>query len=115
MDWLFGLVFAGGLLYAAVEALKSRVCAACGHPLPKFRNPANLRQAMWGGWTCPVCHAELDRKANVLVAATKETSQLRGGLSESAPEGGGLSVTGHESGGLEQAEHEIGSRRTPRT
>jgi hypothetical protein len=40
---------------------KRAVCAQCGILMPTFRKPANWRQFMWGGWTCPECGFELDR------------------------------------------------------
>lgn len=36
-------------------------CPQCGLALPLVRKPANLRQIMWGGWTCQGCQAELDK------------------------------------------------------
>ena len=27
-------------------------CPNCGQELPRVRRPANLRQTLWGGWTC---------------------------------------------------------------
>ena len=41
-------------------------CAVCGAELPQIRKPANSRQAMWGGWTCPKCGSELDRNGNLI-------------------------------------------------
>jgi hypothetical protein len=39
-----------------------RHCPRCGTHLSKFRKPENARQMMWGGWTCPSCGCEVDRK-----------------------------------------------------
>ncbi len=39
----------------------NQACPECGEPQPVVRRPANWRQAIWGGWTCPSCYAELDR------------------------------------------------------
>jgi hypothetical protein len=36
-------------------------CPTCGTPLPKEREPRSARQAMWGGWTCTECGAEVDK------------------------------------------------------
>jgi hypothetical protein len=36
-------------------------CPACEAPVPQRRRPQNLRQAMWGGWTCVACGAEFDK------------------------------------------------------
>lgn len=35
-------------------------CAACGREQPAVRTPKNAQQAMWGGYTCAGCGAELD-------------------------------------------------------
>ena len=39
-----------------------RKCPGCGDPAPKVRTPANRRQLLWGGWTCPNCGTEVDRR-----------------------------------------------------
>ena len=36
-------------------------CPTCGQPIPVVRRPSTWRQALWGGWTCTRCGAELDR------------------------------------------------------
>jgi hypothetical protein len=41
---------------------KPKPCAECGAPAPKVRKPANRRQMLWGGWTCPECGCEMDRR-----------------------------------------------------
>lgn len=41
--------------------MSSQHCDVCGTPMPVVRKPANWRQALWGGWTCPGCHSEFDR------------------------------------------------------
>lgn len=43
-----------------------RSCPLCDLPLPRRRAPANLRQAMWGGWTCAGCDTELDARGQPL-------------------------------------------------
>lgn len=63
-------------------------CSRCGAQLPSIRKPANLRQVMWGGWTCPACHAELDRRGEVIVTASAGDHPMRGALSEGAPQEG---------------------------
>ena len=40
---------------------KRAVCTRCGTPMPMVRKPANRRQALWGGGTCPECGFELDK------------------------------------------------------
>jgi hypothetical protein len=46
--------------------IKQRTCAKCRAKLPRFRIPKNQRQALFGGWTCPKCKAELDSSGNVV-------------------------------------------------
>lgn len=41
--------------------LRSTECPRCGTPFPAVRRPANLRQALWGGWTCAGCGQESDK------------------------------------------------------
>ena len=70
LDELFvGLIIgavAGGVggLAVLVYALlpRPKKCRECGELLPKIREPANRRQALWGGWTCPACGCEADRR-----------------------------------------------------
>lgn len=40
--------------------LEKVTCFNCGTVAPLIRQPKNLRQAMWGGWTCE-CGTELDK------------------------------------------------------
>lgn len=53
----------GGLVVLVVALLQKRPdCPECGKPMPAVRKPANRRQMLWGGWTCPDCGTELDRR-----------------------------------------------------
>jgi hypothetical protein len=36
-------------------------CPICKTPLPRLYESRSLHQAMWGGWTCPVCGAGVDK------------------------------------------------------
>jgi len=36
-------------------------CPNCAEEMPKVRKPANLRQTLWGGWTCNKCGTEMDK------------------------------------------------------
>lgn len=54
---------AGGLAVLVFALVQKRPdCPECGAPMPKVRTPANRRQMLWGGWTCPGCGTELDRR-----------------------------------------------------
>lgn len=41
--------------------MTTRSCPRCSAILPFWRWPRTLRQALFGGWTCPTCGAEVDR------------------------------------------------------
>ena len=41
--------------------LKEVNCPKCGKAQPKVRKPKNLKQAMWGGYTCENCGCEMDK------------------------------------------------------
>jgi hypothetical protein len=47
-------------------------CPECGMALPRVRKPANFRQAMFGGWTCPDCATEIDKWGRLLKSGTLE-------------------------------------------
>ena len=53
------------LVMAAIAATKKANerggCPTCGMPVPVFRKPTSLRQALKGGWTCSGCGTEMDR------------------------------------------------------
>lgn len=53
------IVLVGVFLY---NAFKPRHCSKCHAEMPVVRMPKNMRQALWGGWTCSNCGCELDRK-----------------------------------------------------
>jgi Zn finger protein HypA/HybF involved in hydrogenase expression len=62
-----GLTGGGAVLLLAL--LKRPVkCEKCGVLLPKVRKPQNSRQALWGGYTCPQCGSELDRRGRIVRA-----------------------------------------------
>jgi hypothetical protein len=69
--WLVGAVvggIAGGMAVLLIGLLlPGKKCPDCGQPLPRFRKPANSRQALWGGWTCPHCSCEVDRRGRKVV------------------------------------------------
>jgi hypothetical protein len=64
--WLTSVIIGGiggGLtVLLLVLVAPRRQCPACGEPVPRFRKPANRRQALWGGWTCARCGCEVDRR-----------------------------------------------------
>jgi hypothetical protein len=64
--WQIGAIvggIGGGLTVLLLALLPpARKCPECGLQLPKVRAPGSFRQVMWGGWTCPECGCEVDRK-----------------------------------------------------
>lgn len=46
-------------------------CPHCHTPVPRYRTPTSLKQALWGGWTCEACGTEMDRKGMELTRAMK--------------------------------------------
>ncbi len=48
-------------------------CPRCHTPLPRLREPRSLRQAMWGGWTCPACGAGVDKWGREIVPIAPPT------------------------------------------
>ncbi len=65
MGIVAGLV--GGLAVLLLALFKKPAqCPKCGFVLPKFRKPQNSKQALWGGYTCPSCNAEVDRKGRIV-------------------------------------------------
>lgn len=43
---------------------KTISCPQCGLKAPMIRRPANLKQFLWGGWTCAKCKCEFDKYGN---------------------------------------------------
>ncbi|MBD3790516.1 MAG: hypothetical protein IE885_09205 [Campylobacterales bacterium] len=41
-------------------------CPCCGTKAPMFRIPKNLKQLLWGGWSCQKCGCEFDKYGNKL-------------------------------------------------
>jgi hypothetical protein len=67
------LVFLGGALVVVGTIvrktsfginLKALKCPDCGEAAPAVRMPANTRQTLWGGCTCPQCGCEYDKWGN---------------------------------------------------
>jgi transposase len=53
------------LIIALIIPAKS--CPECGKKLPKSRKPASFKHAALGGWICPHCGCEIDRRGNKIV------------------------------------------------
>lgn len=102
---LFGVMLMGAVLWFTknhkADAF-SPSCPSCGAKLPAVRRPSNLRQAMWGGWTCSQCHAEVDRRGQLIKAATNDVQ--RGALSQTTHASGDGALSMAQEGQLSDAE-----------
>ena len=69
---VLAIVFLGGLFAVVRSSIKRKgnwgvnlareyKCPYCGGTLPTVRKPTSMRQALWGGWTCPSCNCEIDK------------------------------------------------------
>jgi hypothetical protein len=62
------LVGGAGAAFAILFFALSRKpvkCPNCGREQPKVRTPTSLVQAMWGGYTCQGCGAEMDARGKL--------------------------------------------------
>lgn len=100
---LFGAVSA--LTKNHKQAVFSPPCPVCGKTLPAVRRPSNLRQAMWGGWTCSHCQAEVGRGGQLIKQAAN--GEQRGGLSMSKTTSSDGSLSMAQEGQLSDAEVEF--------
>jgi hypothetical protein len=57
-----GICGVGGVLVWAL-LMPAKGCPECDAPLPKFGRK-HARPGFWGGWICPECGCEIDRKGN---------------------------------------------------
>lgn len=57
---------AGGVLLLVALLMPRKHCPNCEYKLPRFRSPQSGKQAMQGGWTCPNCGAEIDRRGHLI-------------------------------------------------
>jgi hypothetical protein len=57
----------GGVIGGVIAAMliaggRRKTCPHCAAELPAYRRPTSLQQALWGGWTCPNCGCDIDRR-----------------------------------------------------
>ena len=45
------------------------ICPGCATEMPRIRKPVSIRQAIWGGFTCPKCGCEMDKWGREIPAA----------------------------------------------
>jgi hypothetical protein len=65
--WLVGGVLGGTAVLLLGLLLPGKKCPDCSQPLPRFRKPANISQALWGGWVCSRCGCKVDRRGRKVV------------------------------------------------
>ena len=53
-----------GINLKAITPGKKIKCPGCGTELPKIRKPENLKETLWGGFTCKSCGKEYDKWLN---------------------------------------------------
>lgn len=68
-------------------------CPECGAPQPVIRRPANLRQALWGGWTCPQCGTEMNRWGHSMGPAVSRRTTWTRDESSTASDPAGLTLS----------------------
>jgi hypothetical protein len=57
----------GGLAVVMLgKYMPSRFCPKCNIELPRIRKPKSIKQALFGGCTCPGCGLELNRKGKMI-------------------------------------------------
>ena len=50
-----------GINFKATSTKPQLICPNCNSVFQKVRKPANIRQALWGGFTCKTCDKEYDK------------------------------------------------------
>ncbi len=80
------LLLAGGLIAVVSGTIRKTkwgmnlervVCPRCGAAAPLIRNPKTVKQALWGGWTCKECGAEIDKWGRELTPPLVVEQSLR--------------------------------------
>jgi hypothetical protein len=62
---LVGGIGAGVVLLLFAMSRKPVKCPACGREQPNIRKPTSMEQAMWGGYTCEGCGAEMNSRGKL--------------------------------------------------
>lgn len=77
------------------RAMPQVECPRCRTLQSRVRRPRTRRHMLWGGWTCPGCQAELDRRGHVIREALEGRDPIQSALS--------LEEAGGQRGELTQA------------
>jgi hypothetical protein len=56
--------------------VKAAHCIKCDASAPNVRIPKNLREFLWGGWTCHSCGTRVDKWGSEITTATAENSSV---------------------------------------
>jgi RNase P subunit RPR2 len=51
---------------ALIAGHRRTMCPRCQTLMATFRWPGSVKQALWGGWTCPSCGCQMDRSGREL-------------------------------------------------
>ena len=62
---IIAAAFVAILLLMFAMSRKPVKCPSCGREQPKMRTPTSMNQAMWGGYTCQGCGAEMDARGKL--------------------------------------------------
>ena len=65
LGMLVGGIGAAVVLLLFAMSRKPVKCPSCGREQPKMRAPTSMNQAMWGGYTCQGCGAEMDARGKL--------------------------------------------------
>ena len=82
------------LLGALAYVIPRRQCPRCNETLPRFRKPANARQAMLGGWNCPSCGARISINGRLLSEQSGDGSAVPAPGARARSFGGGPILVG---------------------
>lgn len=58
-----------GVVLVIGAAASRKTCPRCTATMPPLRRPASVQQMLWGGWTCPSCGCEMDRRGREISPA----------------------------------------------
>jgi len=61
--------------YWGLNVMRVR-CPHCNEEMPLLRKPKNARQALWGGWTCTNCQAELNKLGIDIADTTQRRERI---------------------------------------
>ena len=60
-----GAIIGASTVLSVAFLIPRKRCPSCNLSLPRFRKPANAREAMLGGWTCQHCGSKIARDGSL--------------------------------------------------